>query len=350
MRLASMANSSNNPNIARQAYDTSQFAVNRANNVATGRLPNTYTPYDSNGNPYGYFNSSRQEGKTPSPDAPRVEEVAEENIGYCEKLVQKAQVLYSLYSFAILNQQIFASGNEAAFLRNYGSIATNLVAGFESIIPNSNTPMANGLYRIVNGRIEELDNKFGGNPVYELGQITTDLAGIYIDISLLKGAGAAAKSPIIIAKAGDVLVFVGEFAGSIKAVFGVASVADAGKNAFRLIDDVNSIINSVERNREESLDSSELVFGSDTKSTQKLHSQMQQRGWTEETVKKTVDNPYTTRKSVNKSTGNSATVFYTEQGSYVIVDDITKEIVQISDNINPSTWIPDSSIINPYIP
>lgn len=30
--------------------------------------------------------------------------------------------------------------------------------------------------------------------------------------------------------------------------------------------------------------------------------------------------------------------------------DITNEIVQISDNINPSTWIPDSGIINPYKP
>ena len=72
MRLASMANSSNNPNIARQAYQTSQFSVNRVNNVATGRLPNTYMPYDSSGNATSYYNSSRQAGKTPSPDAPRV--------------------------------------------------------------------------------------------------------------------------------------------------------------------------------------------------------------------------------------------------------------------------------------
>lgn len=54
--------------------------------------------------------------------------------------------------------------------------------------------------------------------------------------------------------------------------------------------------------------------------------------------------------SVNKATGNSTTVFYTQQGSYVIVDDITNEIVQISDNIDPSTWAPDSGIIDPYIP
>lgn len=61
------------------------------------------------------------------------------------------------------------------------------------------------------------------------------------------------------------------------------------------------------------------------------------RGWTEDLVRNTVDNPYTIRASVNKATGNSATVFYTQQGSYVIVDDVTKAIVQISDNINPST-------------
>ena len=39
-----------------------------------------------------------------------------------------------------------------------------------------------------------------------------------------------------------------------------------------------------------------------------------------------------------------------QQGSYVIVDDITKEIVRISDNINPSTWASDSGIIDPYLP
>lgn len=81
-----------------------------------------------------------------------------------------------------------------------------------------------------------------------------------------------------------------------------------------------------------SIKSSELVFGSSTKSTQKLMNQMKNRGWTEDLIRNTVDNPYTSRASTNK-----ATVFYTQQGSYVIVDNITKEIVQISDNINPST-------------
>ena len=77
---------------------------------------------------------------------------------------------------------------------------------------------------------------------------------------------------------------------------------------------------------------------------------MQRRGWSIQSVRNTVDNPYTTRISTNKATGNSATVFYNKNGSYVIVDDITKAIVQISDNINPSAWLPDSNIINPYRP
>ena len=90
--------------------------------------------------------------------------------------------------------------------------------------------------------------------------------------------------------------------------------------------------------------------GIPVKSTQKLTNQMNGRGWTEDLIRNTVDNPYTIRTGINKATGNSATVFYTQQGSYIIVDDVTKAIVQISDNINPSTWIPDLSIVDPYIP
>ena len=65
---------------------------------------------------------------------------------------------------------------------------------------------------------------------------------------------------------------------------------------------------------------------------------MTKRGWTESTVRDTVSNPYTKRVSVNKATGNSATMYYNKSGGYVIIDDVTNAIVQVSDNINPSTW------------
>jgi len=89
---------------------------------------------------------------------------------------------------------------------------------------------------------------------------------------------------------------------------------------------------------------SNIKFGSDTKSAQKLSNQMTQRGWTESTVRDTVSNPYTSRVSTNKATENSATVYYNKSGGYVIIDDTTKAVVQVS------TWIPDPNIVNPYKP
>ena len=82
-RLASMANATHDPNIARQAVQASQASVNHTNNVATGRSPNTYSPYNSNGNATSYFNSSYQSGKAPSPDAPRIEDVTADSVYYC---------------------------------------------------------------------------------------------------------------------------------------------------------------------------------------------------------------------------------------------------------------------------
>jgi len=99
-----------------------------------------------------------------------------------------------------------------------------------------------------------------------------------------------------------------------------------------------------------SVASNNLQFGSVTKSTTKLESQMSQRGWTVDSVKNTVDKPYTTRVSTNLATGNSATVSYQKNGAYVIVDDVTNSIVQVSDARNPSSWITDSNIIDPFIP
>jgi filamentous hemagglutinin family protein len=77
--------------------------------------------------------------------------------------------------------------------------------------------------------------------------------------------------------------------------------------------------------------------------------QLVERQWTIEAIIDTIDNPYTVRVSTNKFTGNTATVFYEKDGSYVIVDDGTGDIVQISDRGDPN-WIPDPRIINPYRP
>jgi RHS repeat-associated protein len=72
------------------------------------------------------------------------------------------------------------------------------------------------------------------------------------------------------------------------------------------------------------------------------------RGWTNEMVDDVVKKPFTTRKSTGKS-GNPATVYYREDGSHVVKDDVTGEIFHVS-KVGDKDWIPDPRIQDPYIP
>ena len=78
--------------------------------------------------------------------------------------------------------------------------------------------------------------------------------------------------------------------------------------------------------------------------------QLRGRGWTEDSVRETVQSAHTTRAATNKSNGNSATAYYNRDGSHVVVDDVTGDIVQFSNRNSPESWVPDSSIQNPYLP
>mgnify|MGYP001011239774 FL=1 len=84
-----------------------------------------------------------------------------------------------------------------------------------------------------------------------------------------------------------------------------------------------------------------LKFGSTTKSAEKLANQMSKRGWTETSVNDTVNNAFTTRTSTNLANNNPATAYFNKDGSYVVVDNVTKEVVQVSNRLDPK-WIPDS--------
>lgn len=81
----------------------------------------------------------------------------------------------------------------------------------------------------------------------------------------------------------------------------------------------------------------------------KSESYIVKRGWTLDTIQEVVNNPYTTREAVNKATGNAATAYYNKAGDYVVVDNITGELLQTS-KFGDTGWIPDSTIINPYKP
>ncbi|OLQ22440.1 hypothetical protein AJQ09_11525 [Listeria seeligeri] len=143
----------------------------------------------------------------------------------------------------------------------------------------------------------------------------------------------------------------------------LAKVGKYGAKGFKFvaegIEDINKInkkadkVKAVEKSTEKAsggnIKSDDIKFGSSVKSTKKVNNQMKKRGWSEESVKDVVDYPHSTRKSVNKATGNGATVFYDKDGSYVIIDDKTKEIVQISDKFDKN-WVPDAGIVDPYKP
>jgi len=83
--------------------------------------------------------------------------------------------------------------------------------------------------------------------------------------------------------------------------------------------------------------------------TPKIAKQMGGRGWTKELIHGTVNSPFTTRAATNRATGNAATAFFTKEGAYVVRDNVTGQIIQVSNRLDPR-WIPDATIINPYIP
>ncbi len=83
--------------------------------------------------------------------------------------------------------------------------------------------------------------------------------------------------------------------------------------------------------------------------TPKIAKQMAKRGWTTELVNRTINRPFTTRSATNRATGNAATAYFQKDGSYVVRDNVTNHVIQISNKLDPK-WIPDATIINPYIP
>lgn len=54
------------------------------------------------------------------------------------------------------------------------------------------------------------------------------------------------------------------------------------------------------------------------------------------------NNPVKTSKSVNRTTGNTSTLYYIDDVHYVAFDDVTGKVIQVADLRIPD-WIPDLS-------
>ena len=73
---------------------------------------------------------------------------------------------------------------------------------------------------------------------------------------------------------------------------------------------------------------------------------MSNRGWTQQAINETVNNPFTTRVSSNLKTGNPATAFFNKNGSYIVRDNVTGELVQGSHLNLIGSWSPDKNIVS----
>jgi len=70
---------------------------------------------------------------------------------------------------------------------------------------------------------------------------------------------------------------------------------------------------------------------------------MAKRGWTTQLIQKVVNNAVKIGTSINRATGNVATAYFDSSGAYVVKDNVTNEIIQISDRLDPN-WTVDQSI------
>ena len=76
----------------------------------------------------------------------------------------------------------------------------------------------------------------------------------------------------------------------------------------------------------------------------KIAAQLAARGWTEHEIRDVVDRGPVVR-SIDHTGGRSdpASVYGSKRGGYVVINDRTWRVVQISDRTDPG-WLPDSRI------
>jgi hypothetical protein len=71
---------------------------------------------------------------------------------------------------------------------------------------------------------------------------------------------------------------------------------------------------------------------------------MEARGWTIDSIRKAIDQPYGMSPTISRGNGNGpATAYFVNNGQYVVVDDMTDQVIAISD-LHRQGWIIDRDI------
>lgn len=83
--------------------------------------------------------------------------------------------------------------------------------------------------------------------------------------------------------------------------------------------------------------------GIEIKISEKIKKQAQKRGWTQDSIEEAINSPSTTKRTTDKrhlpsggQNNEPATQYYTKDGHYVVRNDKTGDIVQVSDRNNPN--------------
>jgi hypothetical protein len=142
--------------------------------------------------------------------------------------------------------------------------------------------------------------------------------------------------------------------GFVEVASAVLPVPKGTRNVDEAVEVIAKVINKADGYLDDGKAISNAVEAAKTSSifsqiTPKITKQMGRRGWTKELIHQTVNNPHATRAATNRATGNVATAYFQKNGSYIVKDNITNEVIQISNRLDPN-WIPDATIINPFIP
>ncbi len=82
---------------------------------------------------------------------------------------------------------------------------------------------------------------------------------------------------------------------------------------------------------------------SDKQSDYQWEKQLSERNWSKEQIVNVINNPSQMGTSINRYTGNECLVYFNEKGGYVVVDNVTGKIVQIS-QYDMSDFIIDKDI------
>ncbi|WP_227989870.1 colicin E5-related ribonuclease, partial [Streptococcus ruminantium] len=83
------------------------------------------------------------------------------------------------------------------------------------------------------------------------------------------------------------------------------------------------------------MEAGDIAF-SDKFSKSHYSSQVSDRGWTNQKIADTINNPVKTTSGYNKYTNSSVTNYYVDDVHYVAVDDSTGKVIQIADLNNPN--------------